>query len=403
VDFTHTTTPKLEALREEVRVWLEEELPPEYEGFIFHSEERPEMWDFYRQFWKKQGAKRWLEPGWPYEYGGAELSPRACRVIDEEFGRRRAGKTPGIGFSVGRNILRLGSEELKREFLPGMAAGEIFWAEGYTEPDAGSDLASLRTRATRDGDEWVINGQKTHTTAAHLMNWIIIAARTDPDAPNHRGISYFLSPTDAPGIQFDPLYNLSGGRQNQTFLDAVRVPQSRMLGDLNDGWNQVWFGLGGAPLPVFTDDDPGPEHEYEPPLTQDVQFGLGTWIFDQMIRYCQQTSRDGVPLSEDPVVRMQLADLAIGIEIEKMAMYENRCEFQNGFYIHQAVSKEFAPRFAQICMEILGPLAQIESGPWAPLAGKIQLLYRISFSNHGGGTPQVKRMVVATRTLGLPR
>jgi 3-oxocholest-4-en-26-oyl-CoA dehydrogenase alpha subunit len=403
VEITHTTTAKLEALREEVRTWLEEELPPEYEGFQFHSEERAEVWDFYRQFWKKQGSRRWIEPAWPAEYGGAEMSPRACRIVDEEFGRRRAGKTPGIGVSVGRAILRLGTEGQKREFLPGMAAGEIFWAEGYTEPDAGSDLASLRTRARRDGNEWVIDGQKTHTTAAHLMNWIIIAARTDPDAPSHRGISYFLSPTDAPGIQFLPLYNLSFGRQNQTFLDGVRVPEARLLGDLNQGWNQVWFGLGGNPIPVFEDDDPGPEVEYEPPLTQDVQFGLGTWILDQMVQYCRQASRNGRPLSEDPVVRIQLTDLAIGIEIEKMATYENRCAFQNGFYIHQAVSKEFAPRFAQVCMDILGPLAQIDSGPWAPLAGKIQLLYRQSFSNHGGGTPQVKRMVVATRTLGLPR
>jgi alkylation response protein AidB-like acyl-CoA dehydrogenase len=249
----------------------------------------------------------------------------------------------------------------------------------------------------------VITGQKTHTTAAQHMNWIIIAARTDPDSTSHRGISYFLSPTTAPGIEFQPLYNLSGGRQNHTFLSGVRVPPNRVLGDLNRGWQQVWFGLGGVPLPVYPDDDPGPELPYEPPLTEDVQYGLGTWILDQLIDYCRQTSRNGSPMSQDPLIRAQLAEMAIGIEIDKLASYDRNCAYANGSSIHQAVNKEFVTDFAQRCMDILGPVSQVESGPWAPLAGRIQQLYRLSFSNHGGGTPQIKRMVVATRTLGLPR
>jgi alkylation response protein AidB-like acyl-CoA dehydrogenase len=400
VEITHTTTPKLEALREEVRVWLEEELPQEYEGFYWGTEERPEHWAFYRQFWKKQGAKRWIEPGWPREYGGAEMSPRACRLVNEELRRRRAGDIAGIGRSVGRNILRLGTEEQKKSFLPGMAAGEILWAEGFTEPDAGSDLASLRTRAERDGDEWVINGQKTMTSGGHHMNWIIIAARSDPKSERHRGISYFLSPTDASGIEFRPLYNLADGCQNLTFLDEVRVSENRMLGDVHEGWTQLWFGLGGNPLPIFEEDDPGPEEEYDPPLTEDV-WGVGTWILDQLVQYCRTTSRNGRPLSEDPVVRLQLADLAIGAEIEKVLAWEGPCQY--GGATHQAITKEFAPRHAQTCMEIVGPLGQIQSGRWAALAGRIEFLYRWSFGVHGGGTSQLKRMVVATRALGLPR
>jgi alkylation response protein AidB-like acyl-CoA dehydrogenase len=301
------------------------------------------------------------------------------------------------------HILRLGTEEQKLAFLPGIAGGQIFFAEGYTEPDAGSDLASLRTSARFDGKDWVITGQKTHTTAAHHMNWIIIAAHTDPSSRSHRGISYFLSPTTAPGIQFQPLYNLSGGRQHHTFLDEVRVPPNRVLGDLHHGWQQVWFGQGGNAIPTYTDDDPGPKVEYEPPLTEDVQYGLGTWILDQLISYCRQTTRNGSPISRDPLVRAQLAEMAIGIEIEKLVSYETDCSYPNGSSIHQAVTKEFVCDFAQRCMDILGPLSQIESGAWAPLAGQIQQLYRLSFSNHGLGTSQIKRMVVATRTLGLPR
>src|ERR1700722_17567940 len=143
MDMTFKTSPKLEALRREVRSWLDEELPEEYEGFQWDFEEDPKRWDFYRQFWKKQGAKRWLEPTWPREYGGAEMSADEARIVAEELGRRRAGAIAGIGMAVGPAILRLGSPEFKAAFLPGMAAGEIMWGECYTEPDSGSDLASL--------------------------------------------------------------------------------------------------------------------------------------------------------------------------------------------------------------------------------------------------------------------
>src|SRR6516165_3609907 len=397
MDITLTTTPQLELLRDEVRSWLDDELPRELEGFQWDFEEDPDRWAFYRQFWKKQGARRWLEPTWPREYGGAEMSPRQARIIQEELDRRRAGGFAGIGMQVGPAILRLGTDEQKAAFLPRMAAGEVMWAEGYTEPDSGSDLASLRTRAVPDGDEWVIDGQKTFCTAGHHCNWIIIAARTDPDyAKRHKGISYFLAPLPSPGIELRPLQNMADGRQNLVLIDGLRVPADRMLGDLNQGWQQVWFALGGNPIPTFADDDPGPEEEYEPGPTDQA------WVLDQLVQYCQATTRHGRPLAEDPVIRMQLADLAIGVEVEKMLRYEGfGCRY--GSHMHQAITKEFQPEFAQTCMDILGPLAQIQSGEWAPLAGEIDRIYRRSFGNHAGGTSQVKRMVVATRTLGLPR
>ncbi len=396
MEIRHTTTPKLEALREEVRTWLEEELPAEYEGFNWDFVEAPDQWVFYEEFWRKQGAKRWLEPAWAHEYGGADMGPRAARVVREEFGRRRAGGLVGIGMAVGPAILRLGTPEQKAALLPGMAAGEVKWAEGYTEPNSGSDLASLLTRAEQDGEEWVINGEKTFCTAGHHCNWIIIAARTDPDySQRHKGISYFVAPIDTPGIELAPLYNLAGGRQNRVYLTDVRVPAHRMLGDLNQGWTQIWFGMGGEPIPVFADDDPGPEMDYEPPLVG------WPWVLDQLMQYCRTTTRRGAPLSEDPVVRMKLTDLAIEMEVESMLSEEGPCGY--GFHLHQAITKEFQPRFAQTCMEILGVLGQIQSGPWAPLAGEIDHLYRRSFGNHAGGTSQLKRMVVATRALGLPR
>jgi len=396
MDITFTTTPRLEAFRQEVRDWIDAEVPDEYRGFNWDFEEDPDVWAFYRQLWKEQGAKGWLEPTWPREWGGSEMSPRQARVLREELDARRVGHFAGIGGSVGPCIIRVGTEEQKQTFLPGMAAGEVMWAEGYTEPDSGSDLASLRTRAVQDGDEWVISGQKTFCTAGHHCNWIIIAARTDPDpAMRHKGISYFLSPMDVPGIELRPLYNIADGRQNLVFLDGLRVPADRMLGDLNQGWFQIWFGMGGNPIPRFADDDPGPDTEYDPPHTGQA------WVLDQLVEYCRCTTRNGVRMSEDPMVRAQLAQLATGVEIGKMMAYEGACPY--GGHMHQAIMKEFQPEFAQICMDILGPLGQLQGGRWAPLAGEIDRTYRRSFGNHAGGTSQVKRMVVATRALGLPR
>ena len=293
-------------------------------------------------------------------------------------------------------MFRLGTEEQKAFFLPGMAAGEIMWGEGYTEPDSGSDLASLRTRAELDGDQWVINGQKTFCTAGHHCNWLIIAARTDPDyAKRHNGISYFLSPMDLPQIELTPLYNYADGRQNVIYIDDLRVPANMMLGDLNKGWQQIWFGLGGTPAPVFDEpDDLGEDIEYEPVR------GGHHWVFDQVVQWCKETNRGGRPMSEDPVVREQLARLATHLEVEQLMGYAGS---PYGMHLDQAITKEFFPDLGQTLYEILGPLAQIQTGRFAPLAGEVDRLYRRSFGNHAGGTSQVKRMVVATRVLGLPR
>ncbi|MDA3040951.1 MAG: acyl-CoA dehydrogenase family protein, partial [Actinomycetota bacterium] len=269
---------------------------------------------------------------------------------------------------------------------------------GYSEPNAGSDLASLRTRAVRDGDDWVINGQKTFCTAGHWCNWMIIFARTDPDpSKRHRGISCFLANMEnEPAIELTPLNNIADGRQNVVYFDDLRVPDAMMLGDLNEAWNQVWFRLGGDPLPVFDDDDSGPEIEYEPPVD-----GYA-WVLDQLLQYCKETRRGGRALIDDPSVREQLTELAIGVEVGKVMGLEGfDCPY--GVHLHQAITKEFQPEFGQICMEILGPLGLIQKGRWAPLGGEIDRIYRRSFGNHAGGTSQVKRMTVATRVLGLPR
>jgi alkylation response protein AidB-like acyl-CoA dehydrogenase len=248
----------------------------------------------------------------------------------------------------------------------------------------------------------VLNGQKTLGTAAHHCQWMSVLARTDPNSKKHAGISCFLVPLDTPGISFGPLDNMAGGRQNHTFFDNVRVPANCLLGDQNQGWNQVWFGQGGERL-----DRAGP--------TPDIwQFRL-VRMLNEVIAHCAETKRNGIPLSEDPIIRQQLAELVMGAEVVKLAAYEGYSNATTGGAgiargsrlavgnINSAYHKEFWPHLAQVCLEIVGPMAQIQGGRWAVLNGRVEKFFRASFGNHAGGTAQLKRMILATRGLGLPR
>jgi alkylation response protein AidB-like acyl-CoA dehydrogenase len=295
--------------------------------------------------------------------------------------------------------MRLGTHEQRRTHLKGIASAEVLWAEGFTEPDSGSDLASLQTRAERHGDEWILNGQKTFGTAAHRCQWMYVLARTDPDAPKHAAISCFLVPLDAPGITLRALPNMAHGRQNMTFFDNVRLPLDALVGEENRAWQQVWFHMGGERL-----DRGGPT-----PSIFQRQLAL---LLEPVIDYCRTTRRNGRAIIEDPVVRQTLADLVIGIEGLRMLEFERLWRFESGEaspigpalpYLADGVYKELWPRFAQACMEVIGPLGEITRGPFAPLGGEVERFYRGSFGNHGGGTSQLKRMVMATRGLGLPR
>ncbi|MCA9851183.1 MAG: acyl-CoA dehydrogenase family protein, partial [Dehalococcoidia bacterium] len=179
--------------------------------------------------------KGWIAPAWPKEYGGANLSPMEQFILNEETARRGA---PTVRVpDVGSTIMVHGSEEQKKEFLPPMVRGETVWCQGYSEPGSGSDLASLQTRAVRDGDDFVINGQKIWTSGAHLANWIFALVRTDPEAPKHRGITYLLAPMDTPGISIRPLVQMNDARGfNETFFEDVRVPVKNAVGEINRGW-----------------------------------------------------------------------------------------------------------------------------------------------------------------------
>ena len=381
---------QLEEWRQEVRAFLAKECPPEL-AFDPHEEEDDEKWEFAFKFNRALGKKGWIGVNWPTEYGGLGKSHIHRSIMMQEIDEHGAPLINGIGWALAAGLLlKFGSEEQKHRLLPGIIKAEVLWAEGLTEPDAGSDLASLQTTAVRDGDDWVINGQKSFTSWAHRADVLYLAARTDPDAPKHKGMSIFCVDLKTPGITLRPTPNMAGGLQNHTFLDDVRVPSDMLLGEPNQGWyyflNSFYGGGGGG--------------------------GAGGLqrVFNQLAEYCKETHRNGRPISKDPVVRMKLTDLAITLESLKMLGWDGLYRTEHGVpsqfpggAMGAVISKEFAPHFAQTCMEILGPLGQIQEGRWAPLAGEIERMFRHSFANHAGGTSQVKRMVLATRGLGLPR
>ncbi len=229
-------TDEEESFRAEVRTFLRSELPEDWDFDPFELTE--DKWDFARDFTKKLASKGWVAPAWPQEYGGQGMPYMKQVVLSEEIAYHRAPNTSLIGVTyAGPTVIVYGNEEQKKQFLPGITSGEIVWCQGYSEPNAGSDLASLQTRAVKDGDDYIINGTKIWSSNAHKANWCFFLARTDMDAPKHKGITYFMTPMDTPGISVRPLVNMADEHVfNEIVFDNVRVPVKYLVGEENRGW-----------------------------------------------------------------------------------------------------------------------------------------------------------------------
>ena len=381
------------AWRDELRAFLASELPDQIRCNLEYCQDEG-IWPGALAFSRKVAAKGWLALTWPPKYGGLGRPASDRRIMAEEFTYHEAplvGPT-GWGFVAGA-LLQDGSDEQKERFLPAIGRLETFIVEGFSEPDSGSDLASLKTRAVRDGNTWVINGQKTFTTWAERADAIIVLARTDPKSQRHRGLSLFYVPLDAKGVSVSPLYNIGGGRQNHTFLDDVMVDDDMRVGRLNEAWPLVmgtFYGGGGGGHLV-----PAVEHQKR---------------MDAIVDYCASAQRRGKALGEDPAIQDKLAELALIVTTGRLLTLDAAGAVAHGSQpkyagaLNPVVTKENTPRFAELCNEILGPLGQLAAGsPLAPVGGRFEEWYRWSFRTHAGGTPQVKRMVLATRGLGLPR
>jgi len=354
-------------------------------GFASHS------WELMR----KLGARRWLAPSFPEEYGGLGV-PRIYRyIVAEELDYRNALVViRGLGMvgvdMAGPVILRYGNEDLKNEFLPRIARGEIDFALGYTEPNAGSDLSRIAIRAVKAGDDFVITGQKIFNTACHYAQYHWLAARTDPDAPVHRGISMFVVDLKTPGITINPLWEMSDTRTNEVFYDEVLVPQKYLVGEENRGWYYMVEALD---------------------LERLITVGSLERCLEEIINYTKNTLKNGIPLSKDSLVRQKLADMAIEISVARNLVRRVIWLQDKGIIPNDesAVLKVFVSelyqKVAEAGLEILGIYGQLrKESKYAVLKGMMERFFRASFVlTIGGGSSEIMRNIIATRRLGLPR
>ena len=353
-----------------------------------------EAFAYSRTFAKKLAENKWRVMHWPEEYGGLAYSHWRQLIFNEEVAYHRFPGTSEAAVSfVGPCIMLYGDEAQKKKFLPAIAQADIYFCQLFTEPGAGSDLASLQTRAVRDGDDYVITGQKIFTSGAHHADWGWLGARTDPNAPKHRGISTFVIDMKSPGITIRPLINMTGiHAQNEVFFDEVRIPKDCLVGEENRGWYQMATTLD------FERSGIG--------RVADVKRTL-----EDLVAHAKRTQVNGRPLGKEPQVRAKLAEMAIEIEVGRFLAYRTVSMQQRGLIPNREASavkvfgSELQQRLANVGMNMLGVYGQLRRGSkYTPLSGRIERLYKSSvFATIGAGTSEVNRNIIASRGLGLPR
>lgn len=384
-------TEKEKKFKKEISEFLDREVT---EGVIEESDAGlgfgPHSWELMR----KLGAKRWLAPSYPEEYGGLGLSKIYRYIVAEELDYRNALVViRGLGMvgvdMVGPVILRHGNEKQKKEWVCGIARGEIDFALGYTEPNAGSDLSQIAMRAVRDGNDYIISGQKLFNTACHFAQYHWLATRTDPDAPAHKGISMFVVDLKTPGISVSPLWEMSDMRTNEVFYDEVRVPQECLVGEENQGWYYIVEALD---------------------LERLLTVGALERTLKEIIEYTQNTLINGRLLSEDPVTRQRLADMAIEIRVARNLVRRVVWLQDKGIVpnVEAAILKAFVcevyQRVVEKGLEILGLYGLLrKTSKYSVLKGMIERLFRASFVlTIGGGSSEIMRNIIAKRGLRLP-
>jgi alkylation response protein AidB-like acyl-CoA dehydrogenase len=398
--------PEAEEFRGVIRDWLRENLPHGWgePGFSMTPEERS---IFNEEWTAKLFAGGWICASWPAEYGGKGLSLLEQVVLNEEFARAGAPlRADFFGDTlVGPTLLQWGTEEQKQQFIPGILKGEIAWCQGFSEPDAGSDLAGLKTKAELDGDEWIINGQKVWTTQARYADYIFLMARTDPDAPKHAGISYLLVPMKQAGVEVRPIEQVDGSAEfNEVFFTNVRCPKNNVIGGVNNGWKVAMTTLG-----------------FERGTSSTTGYRRFLKEFNQILSLAQERGRNG-----DPLIRQRLAQSWAKIKIMEINGFRTLTDVLAGTHTTAALSacnKMFWSEAHQetmlLAMDILGLDSQILLGggdqesllPGGRRArarnypvNDLQALFFFSRSETiWGGTAEIQRNIVGERILGLPK
>ena len=388
--------PEEEAFRDEIRAFVRAELPAGWGAHAYNDrEDTPtDASGVARAFQRKLADKGWLTLAWPKEYGGRGAGPMRQLVYNEEMSALRAPAFPGIGVAmVGPTLMLHGTGEQRARFLTSIARNEMSWCQGFSEPGAGSDLASLQTRAVQDGDDFVVNGQKIWTSNAHRADYCILLARTDTDAPKHRGISYFLMDMKSPGITISPLTNMLGSDHfNQVFMDNVRIPRANLVGELNRGWYVATTTL-----------------DFERSGIQRIVFA--ETLLDDLIAYARDRRDGAARLIDRPGVRHRLADLRIEFNVGRMLSYrvawmQGQGQVPNSeASIAKLYSTELQSRFAVAALNLVGPGGALARGSaHAPLGGRFSSYYLAASSyTIAAGTSEVQRNIIAQRGLALPR
>jgi len=381
------------AFVEEVERYLDEHDDPEV--FDVTRENMAQIVDTpkRREFMAGLGAKGWLGITWPKCYGGQEGDGVYEYLLNESLARRggpQIGKGVGI---IGKTLITHGSERLKQEFLPKILRNEVEFAVGYSEPNAGSDAASMQLKATRDGDGWRLNGQKTWTTSAHFAEWYWVGARTDPDAPKHFGITLFLVPLDHPGITVKPIWTMGDERTNEVYLDDVWVSDDYVVGEVNHGFQYISEALDLERFTLFA----------MSPMLQRL---------DVLTEYVRTATRDGQPLADDPVVRQRIAHLHTEAEVARvLGLKFVYCSAKGGAPPTSEASEyklfatEYSKRLANASLDLAGPGSQLRVRTEdAPMAGRSESTYRYTvIDTIGGGSSEIQKNIIARRKLGLPK
>jgi alkylation response protein AidB-like acyl-CoA dehydrogenase len=380
-------TPEQQELRATIRAQLESIMTPERSAAMSR---RGEGGPAIKECVRALAAANLLGVGWPKEYGGQGFSAIEQHIFFEEAKRVNAPIPLVTLNTVGPTLVRFGTDEQKREFLPAILGGTVEFAIGYSEPAAGSDLASLRTTAVRDGDEYVINGQKMFTSGAGFADYVWLAARTDPEAHRHKGISLFIVPTSAAGFSHKPLHTMPGVSTYYTFYDDVRVPASALVGSENDGWKLITTQLNFERAALGT-------------------LGALEPLFEKTLKWATETTLDGARVIDQPWVQLALARVEAQVAAYKLVNLRVNAAMSKGALEmgEASAAKVFGTELTQ---KVAGELTEIldrngaRSGPDAPLRGALDLAVRTAVLNtFGGGANEIQRTIIAMAGLGMPR
>lgn len=395
MDFNYTE--KEEAFRAEVKAWFKQNLPSDWVNpEVSLPSDHKERFEALRKFQKKLHKKGWSGLTWPTEYGGKGASLIEQLIFEEEMAKAEAPPLVGrSGISLlGPTLMHHGTEEQKQRHLPKILSAEVIWCQGFSEPNAGSDLASLNTRAVRDGDDYILNGQKIWTSNAQFAQWCFILVRTDPDAPKHKGISFLLMDLKSEGIDVRPLIQMTGSAEFcEIYLEDVRVPVKNLVGKENNGWHVAMTTLG---------------YERGRMASALVMMQQNA---SRLIELAKKTKYMGKPAIEDPIIRQKLAQAYIEAEVFRLTTYRSITRLLRGeqpgpenailklFYSHKGIE------MAETAMEIQGPLSMLDRGSDNVIDnGSWQFQFLKSRGvTIAGGTSQIIKNIIGERVLGLPK